>query len=69
VLELPSRGRFERVTARVRIAAPGGEWPQDEAVVVRRYREERSALVRDSVRNWRTGRLDVVMRGNFDVVR
>jgi ATP-dependent Clp protease ATP-binding subunit ClpC len=35
--------------------------------VVRSYREEPSALVRDNVRGWRTGRLDVVLAGNFDL--
>jgi ATP-dependent Clp protease ATP-binding subunit ClpC len=38
------------------------------ATVVRRYREEPSPLVRDSVRNWRTGRLDLVLAGNFDLI-
>ena len=36
--------------------------------VVRRYRREPSPLVRDSVRGWRSGRLDLVLAGNFDVV-
>jgi ATP-dependent Clp protease ATP-binding subunit ClpC len=35
---------------------------------VRRYREEPSPLVRDTVRKWRTGRLDRVFAGDFDVV-
>jgi ATP-dependent Clp protease ATP-binding subunit ClpC len=35
---------------------------------VRRYREEPSPLVRDAVRKWRTGRLDRVLAGDFDVV-
>ena len=39
-----------------------------KVVVVRRYREEPSPLARDSVRNWRTGRLDFVFDGNFDVI-
>jgi ATP-dependent Clp protease ATP-binding subunit ClpC len=37
-------------------------------LVVRRYREKPSPLVRDSVRRFRTGRLDVVLDGNFDVM-
>lgn len=37
-------------------------------IVVRRYREGPSPLVRDSVRKFRTGRLDVVLDGNFDVL-
>jgi len=35
--------------------------------VVRRYREEPSPLVRDSVRKFRTGRIDLVWRGDFDL--
>ena len=38
------------------------------ATVVRRYRIEPSPLVRDSVRDWRTGRLDRVLAGEFDVM-
>ena len=36
--------------------------------VVRRYRELPSPLVRDSVRGWRTGRLDRVLEGDFDLI-
>ncbi|MEP6692208.1 MAG: AAA family ATPase [Gemmatimonadaceae bacterium] len=36
-------------------------------LIVRRYREEPSPLVRDGVRQWRTGRLDRVMDGDFDL--
>jgi ATP-dependent Clp protease ATP-binding subunit ClpC len=36
--------------------------------VVRRYRTEPSPLVRDTVREWRTGRLDRVLAGQFDVI-
>ncbi len=36
--------------------------------VVRRYREHPSPLVRDSVRGWRTGRLDQVLEGDFDLI-
>jgi ATP-dependent Clp protease ATP-binding subunit ClpC len=35
--------------------------------VVRRYREGPSALVRDSARGYRTGRLDTVLAGGFDL--
>jgi ATP-dependent Clp protease ATP-binding subunit ClpC len=35
--------------------------------VVRRYRKEPSPLVRDRVRGWRTGRLDAVLDGDFDL--
>jgi len=37
--------------------------------IVRRYREEPSPLVRDSARQWRTGRLDRVLEGDFDLIR
>jgi ATP-dependent Clp protease ATP-binding subunit ClpC len=36
--------------------------------IVRRYRTKPSPLVRDSVRDWRTGRLDRVLAGEFDVI-
>ncbi|MGH9749904.1 MAG: AAA family ATPase, partial [Candidatus Polarisedimenticolia bacterium] len=36
--------------------------------VVRRYRRNPSPLVRDSVRRFRTGRLDLVLGGEFDLV-
>ncbi|MFN8007558.1 MAG: PCRF domain-containing protein [Terriglobia bacterium] len=36
--------------------------------IVRRYRELPSPLVRDSVRGWRTGRLDRVFEGDFDLI-
>jgi ATP-dependent Clp protease ATP-binding subunit ClpC len=38
------------------------------SAVVRRYRTEPSPLVRDTVREWRTGRLDRVLAGEFDVI-
>ncbi|MDX2042728.1 MAG: AAA family ATPase [Acidobacteriota bacterium] len=38
-------------------------------VIVRRYRETPSPLVRDSIRNWRTGKLDRVLGGDFDLIR
>ena len=36
--------------------------------IVRRYREAPSPLVRDSVKGWRTGRLEQVLDGNFDLI-
>jgi ATP-dependent Clp protease ATP-binding subunit ClpC len=84
VLELPSGKRsFDRIAVRVTVAPRsfGGpeEGLQDAAAealsnvsqqrrVVRRYRREPSPLVRDAVRGWRTGRLDRVLAGDFDVV-
>ena len=42
--------------------------PLERPEVVRRYRETPSPLVRDSVRNYRTGRLDRVLAGHFDLI-
>ena len=83
VFEL-SEGAAGRVTARVRLAAvPLGDVPAakerklivralDEAprvnAVVRRYREE-PPLVRDAAGKWRSGRLDLVMGGDFDLLQ
>jgi ATP-dependent Clp protease ATP-binding subunit ClpC len=39
-----------------------------ERTVVRRYRREPSPLVRDTARGWRTGRIDRVLAGDFDVI-
>jgi ATP-dependent Clp protease ATP-binding subunit ClpC len=83
VLELPVDSRVERAAVRVTVAPlPFGADadPVEEralaalagvpppATVVRRYRYEPSPLVRDSVRGWRTGRIDRVLGGGFDVV-
>ena len=35
--------------------------------MVRNYREKPSSLVRDSVRKYRTGNLDKVLNGDFDL--
>ena len=68
-------GVTRRIAAMVRIAAdlPGRTRPNlidtdDELRVCRRYRAEPSPLVRDSVRGWRSGRLDRVLAGEFDVI-
>jgi ATP-dependent Clp protease ATP-binding subunit ClpC len=39
-----------------------------EPRIVRRYRLEPSPLVRDAVRGWRTGRIDRVLGGDFDLI-
>jgi ATP-dependent Clp protease ATP-binding subunit ClpC len=36
--------------------------------VVRRYREKPSPLIRDSARGWRSGRVEAVFEGDFDVM-
>lgn len=68
-------GVTRRISAMVRVAAdlPGRARPDlmdadDELRVCRRYRAEPSPLVRDSVRGWRSGRLDRVLAGEFDVI-
>ncbi len=40
----------------------------DGTLIVRRYRHEPSPLCRDSVRGFRTGRLDRVLAGDFDLM-
>ena len=73
-----------RVTARVRVAAaPLGEIAPNKLpaalaaalsraalsnTLVRRYRNGASPLVRDMVAGWRTGRLDAVLQGDFDLI-
>ena len=42
--------------------------PASALQVVRRYRERPSPLVRDARAGWRTGRLDRVLGGDFDVI-
>ena len=36
--------------------------------VVRRYRSDPSPLVRNMNGSWRSGRLDAVLRGDFDLI-
>jgi ATP-dependent Clp protease ATP-binding subunit ClpC len=43
-------------------------WNPGPTTVVRRYRQDPTPLVRDSVRGWRTGRLNRVYEGNFDIL-
>jgi ATP-dependent Clp protease ATP-binding subunit ClpC len=84
VLELADNNSSNRVTARVRLAVPPlgdvsaarmqtalvaafDKAPRPSAVV-RRYRSEPSPLVRSADGGWRTGRLDAVLRGDFDLL-
>jgi ATP-dependent Clp protease ATP-binding subunit ClpC len=70
VLELPDGHGTARINTRVRVA-PTVEAlavSNGDQVIVRRYRDTPSPLVRDSVRNWRSGRVDLVLKGNFDVM-
>lgn len=64
-----------RVTCAVRVVPdlPGRPRParapaDDDLRVCRRYRAAPSPLVRDAVRGWRTGRIDRVLAGDFDVI-
>jgi ATP-dependent Clp protease ATP-binding subunit ClpC len=84
IFESPRENRpFDRVAVHVAVAAAVPAAPEEDttelarralaavpqtATVVRRYRERPSPLVRDSVREWRTGRLDRVFGGEFDVI-
>lgn len=43
------------------------ETETNKSVVARRYRREPSPLVRDAIRNYRTGRIDKVLDGDFDL--
>ena len=53
-------------SAQARARALLGQQPSADTVV-RRYRAEPAPLVRDSVRGYRTGRLDRVLEGDFDL--
>jgi ATP-dependent Clp protease ATP-binding subunit ClpC len=77
-------GGSSRATARVRVAvAPLAELPADRlrsalqdalrragssSAMVRRYRGDPAPLVRDMNGGWRSGRLDAVLRGDFDLI-
>jgi ATP-dependent Clp protease ATP-binding subunit ClpC len=64
VLEVPDgRGGYERRRVRVTVGEESAR-----PAIVRRYRERPTPLVRDAVRGWRTGRLDAVLAGGFDLI-
>ena len=58
----PAGGDLREAAERALAAVPA------EQTVVRRYRREPSPLVRVAVRGWRSGRLDRVLAGDFDVM-
>jgi ATP-dependent Clp protease ATP-binding subunit ClpC len=60
------RGATQTETDYARICVLGA--PPTANIIVRRYREQPSPLVRDSVAGWRTGRLDQVLGGDFDLI-
>jgi ATP-dependent Clp protease ATP-binding subunit ClpC len=77
-------GSANRATARVRlVVTPLGDVPPARlagtlakafgeaalpSAVVRRYRGEPAPLVRSGDGSWRSGRLDAVLRGDFDLL-
>jgi ATP-dependent Clp protease ATP-binding subunit ClpC len=84
VLEADEDKGPRRATARVSLAvAPLGDIPVDKqerllaeafaasprtGTIVRRYRSAPSPLVRNMNGSWRSGRLDAVLRGDFDLI-
>jgi ATP-dependent Clp protease ATP-binding subunit ClpC len=69
VLEVPDgRGGYDRRRVRVTVAPEDPGATASRTRIVRRYREHPAPLVRDAVRGWRTGRLDTVLAGAFDLV-
>lgn len=75
VLEQDIDGQARRVALQVRVTPdlPGRERrpparDAEDRRVSRRYRASPSPLVRDTASGWRTGRLDRVLAGEFDVV-
>jgi ATP-dependent Clp protease ATP-binding subunit ClpC len=60
-------GDLSRDRLREALAKAFQEGPKPSAVV-RRYRGEPAPLVRDMNASWRTGKLDAVLAGNFDLI-
>jgi ATP-dependent Clp protease ATP-binding subunit ClpC len=83
-LHVWEEGRGTRLVARVRVApGPANDPPminsystfdqllaqsKETTAIVRRYRREPDMLVRDALRDWRSGKLDAVLAGDFDLV-
>ena len=61
-LEDPPKGKQKQI---LKAALQGAGQP---SALVRRYREAPSPLVRDMVTGWRSGRLDDVLGGDFDLM-
>jgi ATP-dependent Clp protease ATP-binding subunit ClpC len=69
VLEVPDgRGGYDRRRVRVTVTPEEPGAAASRTRIVRRYREQPTPLVRDAVRGWRTGRLDTVLAGGFDLL-
>jgi ATP-dependent Clp protease ATP-binding subunit ClpC len=58
----------ESVERRRAALATALETAPSSTVVVRRYRLGNAPLIRDAKRGWRTGRADLVLDGNFDLL-
>lgn len=73
VLERGDTSPAERQRVRVRVVPDGTAGFITESEVdsrlCRRYQEHPTPLVRDAVRGWRSGRLDRVLGGDFDLMR
>jgi len=70
------RGATQRLSMQVAVepAGPGGVAAPIPAAaatqpICRRYRDEPSPLVRDTRRGWRSGRLERVLAGDFDIMQ
>jgi ATP-dependent Clp protease ATP-binding subunit ClpC len=59
--DLPKSGRYA-AAMKLLSALP------NTTTVVRRYREDPAPMVRDAIRGWRTGKLDAVLAGDFDLI-
>ncbi|HSX62579.1 MAG TPA: AAA family ATPase [Tahibacter sp.] len=72
VLERGDTNPAERQRVRVRVTPDGASGhvaePDVESRPCRRYQEQPTPLVRDAVRGWRSGRLDRVLGGDFDLM-
>lgn len=73
VLDLQQGDTEIRSSARVQVSADPA-WPDDPSLpadalsrVTRRYDDGPAPLVRDNVRGWRSGRLERVLAGDFDL--
>jgi ATP-dependent Clp protease ATP-binding subunit ClpC len=64
----PDAERRDLVSLREAAERALAEPDADDHRIVRRYRELPSPLVRDAIRGWRSGRVDLVLGGDFDLV-
>jgi ATP-dependent Clp protease ATP-binding subunit ClpC len=64
-LDEPRHSHLSRLEQAERMFA---DLDEGKLQTIRRYREDPSPLVRDSARGWRSGRLDRVLGGDFDLI-